>query len=306
MSAVVQINNLSKKFGDFAAVDHLSLEIKKGECFGFIGPRGSGKSTLLRVLYGGTSITTGEAFVLGLNVKDHIIEIKSRIGIVPQQGGIDPELTVLENFQVFSKFYDLQPIHFEESLSSLLRRLKLEDKIDRLLADMTIEDQKRVSLGRALIHKPDLIIVDDIFTELSSRALEDFHQFFQELKNEGLSIILSANGFADLEKVCDRVGIMDYGKLLISGPPVTLKAELIGQEVLEFDAKSADINYYLQKIRENNFDYQVYHNTVHIFVKSPRTLKEAYALISGDRMVLRKPNLGDVYLRLSGALLEAK
>lgn len=306
MTAVVQINNLSKKFGDFTAVNNLSLEIKQNECFGFLGPFGSGKSTLMKSLYGVTPIHSGEAFILGLNIKDHDIEIKSRIGILPQSGGVDPDLTVIENLQVFSRFYDLQAAQLNERAAYLLRFLRLEDKVDKAVYELPLESVRRVSLARSLINSPDLLMIDDFFVGLESKYVEEFVQIFKTLKSEGMTLIMSSQNYTELEKLCDRVGLMDHGRLLISGSPGSLKQELIGQEVLEFDCKPADMNYYLQKIREQGFEYQVYHNTVNIFIKHPKTMKDAYNLVSSDRMLLRKPHLGDVFLRLSGALLEAR
>ncbi|MFN8845790.1 MAG: ABC transporter ATP-binding protein [Bdellovibrionales bacterium] len=300
MSAVVQINNLTKKFGDFTAVQNLTLEMKKGESFGLIGPRGSGKSTVFKLLYGALTLTTGEAFLLGLNVRDHILEIKSRVGIVPQEGGFDPELTVFENLKVLSQFYKFPDSFSKNSVEFNLRRLKLEDKIDNFVSELSYEQTKRLSLARALIHKPELLLVDDFFLGLTESGIKEFIEFFNLLKSEGVSVLHTFESHTYAEILCDRVGLMDHGRILISGTPGSLKSELIGQHILEFESHFSDMNYYLQKIRESDFEYQVYRDTVNVFVRSPRTLKDVYSLISSERITMRKANLADVFLRLSG------
>jgi lipooligosaccharide transport system ATP-binding protein len=305
MSAVVQINNLTKKFGDFTAVQNVSIEVQKGECFGLIGPRGSGKSSILKLLYGALSFSAGEAFLLGLNVRDHIIEVKSRVGIVPQEGGFDPELTVFENLKVFSQFYDLPESFTKNSLELNVRRLKLEDKIDSFVSELNLEEVKRLSLARALIHQPELLLVDDFFVGLSSASILELSEFFKQLRADGVSVLLTFESETLAEVLCDRVGLIDHGRILINGSPDSLKAELIGQHILEFDAKFSDMNYYLQKIRENDFEYQVFKDTINVFVRSPRTLKEVYNIVSSEKITMRKANLGDVFLRLSGRPLES-
>ncbi|MFN9066028.1 MAG: ATP-binding cassette domain-containing protein, partial [Bdellovibrionales bacterium] len=257
-------------------------------------------STVFKLLYGALTLTTGEAFLLGLNVRDHILEIKSRVGIVPQEGGFDPELTVFENLKVLSQFYKFPDSFSKNSVEFNLRRLKLEDKIDNFVSELSYEQTKRLSLARALIHKPELLLVDDFFLGLTESGIKEFIEFFNLLKSEGVSVLHTFESHTYAEILCDRVGLMDHGRILISGTPGSLKSELIGQHILEFESHFSDMNYYLQKIRESDFEYQVYRDTVNVFVRSPRTLKDVYSLISSERITMRKANLADVFLRLSG------
>ena len=145
MTAVVQIKNLIKKYEDFTAVSIASLEINENECFGLIGPQGSGKSSLVQILYGSSSLTEGDAFVLGLNVQDHMSEIKARIGVIPQELILDEELSVIENLKIYAQFYEISEENMTDKISSILRLLKFEDKAEHSIQSLSLFLKKKLS-----------------------------------------------------------------------------------------------------------------------------------------------------------------
>lgn len=303
LDTVVQVKNLVKKYGDFVAVNGISLNIQKGECFGILGPNGAGKSSLLRILYGSSQLTSGDVFILGLNVHNHMSEIKSRIGVVPQDDGLDTDLTVFENLKIFGQFYDLDEKVISEKTDQLLRMMKIEDKADRAVDTLSGGMKRRLAVARGLINSPEILFLDEPTTGLDPQARRWIWDFFKELKNQNSTLVLTTHYMEEAEFLCDRIAIVDHGKILALGTPAELIYEQIGREVVEFDAKSSDLNYYVQKLKAQNFEYQVYHQTVHIFIKDDQSAKDVIQLFSSDRIMIRKPTLNDVFLRLSGSQL---
>ncbi|MFN8791174.1 MAG: ABC transporter ATP-binding protein [Bdellovibrionales bacterium] len=303
LDTVVQVKNLVKKYGDFVAVNGISLNIQKGECFGILGPNGAGKSSLLRILYGSSQLTSGDVFILGLNVHNHMSEIKSRIGVVPQDDGLDTDLTVFENLKIFGQFYDLDEKVISEKTDQLLRLMKIEDKADRAVDTLSGGMKRRLAVARGLINSPEILFLDEPTTGLDPQARRWIWDFFKELKSQNSTLVLTTHYMEEAEFLCDRIAIVDHGKILALGTPAELIYEQIGREVVEFDAKTSDLNYYVQKLKAQNFEYQVYHQTVHIFIKDDQSAKDVIQLFSSDRIMIRKPTLNDVFLRLSGSQL---
>lgn len=303
LDTVVQVKNMVKKYGDFTAVAGLSLEIKKGECFGILGPNGAGKSSLLRILYGSSQLTSGDVFILGLNVNNHMTEIKSRVGVVPQDDGLDTDLTVAENLRIFGQFYDLDPKIVNERSDQLLRLMKIEDKADRAVDTLSGGMKRRLAVARGLINNPEILFLDEPTTGLDPQARRWIWDFFKSLKDQRSTLVLTTHYMEEAEFLCDRIAIVDHGKILALGTPTQLIFEHIGREVVEFDAKTEDMNYYVQKLKSQNFEYQVYHQTVHIFIKEDQFAKDVIQLFSSDRITMRRPTLNDVFLRLSGSQL---
>ncbi len=303
LNTVVQIKNMVKKYGDFTAVAGISLDILKGECFGILGPNGAGKSSLLRILYGSSQLTSGDVFILGLNVNNHMTEIKSRIGVVPQDDGLDTDLTVIENLKIFGHFYDLDDQVVSERSEQLLRLMKMEDRADRAVETLSGGLKRRLAISRGLINNPEVIFLDEPTTGLDPQARRWIWDFFKSLKDQRSTIILTTHYMEEAEYLCDRIAIVDHGQILALGTPADLVRQHIGNEVVEFDAKAEDINYYIQRLKSHGFDYQVYHQTVHIFVKAHQSAKDVIQFFSSDRIMIRKSTLNDVFLRLSGAQL---
>lgn len=302
-STVVHIKNMVKKYGDFPAVEGISLEISQGECFGLLGPNGAGKSTLMRIMYGSSQITSGEVFVLGLNVKQHMSKIKSRIGVVPQEDGLDTDLSVIENLLIYGSFYGLDKKIISERAESLLRLMKMEDRTDRAVETLSGGLKRRLAIARGLINQPDILFLDEPTTGLDPQARRWIWDFFKSLKEQKSTLILTTHYMEEAEYLCDRIAIVDHGKILALGKPAEMIREYIGYEVIEFDCSAKDLNYYVEKVKSQKFEYQVYHQTIHVFMKEHQSAKEVIQHFPSDRVMIRRPSLNDVFLRLSGAQL---
>lgn len=297
---VVEIKGAVKTYGDRRVVDGVSLQIRKGECFGLLGPNGAGKTTTMKMMYGSALLSDGEMYVLGLNVREHIREIKSRIGVVPQDDGLDPDFTVLENLLVFASYNEMTAENAAVKSQELLKWLRLDEYADRPVETLSGGLKRRLAIARSLLNSPELIFLDEPTTGLDPQARVWIWEFFRELKKDRASIVLTTHYMEEAEQMCDRVAIMDQGRILTIGSPAELIRTHVGREVVEFTTTSADLNYYLGRLRSKDLEYQPIHNTVSVFVKEGQDSKQILELIAGDRITIRRPTLNDVFLKLSG------
>ncbi|MBX3041890.1 MAG: ABC transporter ATP-binding protein [Bdellovibrionaceae bacterium] len=297
---VVEIKEAVKTYGDRRVVNGLNLEIRRGECFGLLGPNGAGKTTTMKMMYGSALLTGGEMYVLGLNVKQHIREIKSRIGVVPQEDGLDTDFTVLENLLVYARYHDIRQDQAYSRAQDLLRMVRLEEYADRPVDTLSGGLKRRLAIARSLLNQPELVFLDEPTTGLDPQARLWIWDFFKELKNQNYSVILTTHYMEEAEKMCDRIAIMDHGKVLAIGSPKELIAEHIGREIVDFETKPADLNYYLGRLRSSNLSYQVLNDTVSVLLKENQDSKIVLDLVASERITIRKPSLNDVFLRLAG------
>jgi len=303
MSAVIQIKNLIKKYDDFTAVNIASLEIKKSECFGLLGPKGSGKSSFIKILHGASSLSEGDAYVLGLNVREHMKEIKSRIGIVNDYDIFDEQLTVTENLELFSRFHDIPKSIYTDRISKLLRLLQMEDIADAPTGHLTKGFVRRLAFARALINEPEILLLDSPTHGLSEVEKEWVQNFILSLKNDrNLTILLSTEDYHEVQKICDRLTLIQKGKMISIGPTEVLRNEFVGQNVIEFDCDTKDIHYYIKKLKDQSYDYQVYHKIM-IYFNDDNVAKEILTLFASRRTLLRKSDLNDAFIRLTGQQL---
>lgn len=296
----VGLKDVVKVYGDRRVVDGISLEIRRGECFGLLGPNGAGKTTTMKMMYGSALLTKGEMYVLGLNVKEHIREIKSRIGVVPQDDGLDPDFTVFENLLVFSSYHGVPAAQAREKAHELLKWLRLEEYADRAVETLSGGLRRRLTVARSLVNQPELLFLDEPTTGLDPQARLWIWDFFRDLKKEKASIVLTTHYMEEAEVMCDRLAIMDQGKILAIGSPADLIREHIGSEVVEFETKPQDLNYFLGRLKEHQLGYQVMNNTVSVLIRPGQDSRQAMSLVSGDRITLRRPSLNDVFLKLAG------
>ncbi len=299
-NVAIEIKDLTKKYDDKVAVDGISLEIYKGECFGLLGPNGAGKSTTMKMMYCSALVTSGELYVLGLNVKKNYREIKSRIGVVPQEDGLDPDFTVLENLLVYASFHKIPKSEAELRAQALLRLMKLEEYQDRSVETLSGGMKRRLAIARGLINSPEVIFLDEPTTGLDPQARIWIWDFFKHLKSEKSTLILTTHYMEEAEQMCDRVAIIDNGRILTVGKPRDLIRDLIGKEVVEFDTNPVDLNYYLGRLRAEGFAYQVIKDTVSVLVKENQEGRRVVDLIASDKIYIRKPTLNDVFLKLAG------
>ena len=214
--------NLTKDYNSLRAVDHIDFEISAGECFGFLGPNGAGKTTVMRMIYCFLPVTSGELKVLGLNVSEHPSEIKARMGVMPQDNNLDPDLSVFENLVVYARYFDI-PKKVSSGLAwDLLDFVELRDKANVNIKDLSGGMKQRLILARSLINNPDILILDEPTTGLDPHSRHAVWEKMDHLKSKGTTLILTTHYMEEAEKLCDRVAIMDLGKIVAIDSPRNL------------------------------------------------------------------------------------
>ncbi len=216
---IVTARNLVKEYGALRAVNSIDFDIARGEFFGFLGPNGAGKTSVMRVIYCFMPPTSGEVRVFGINVLEDPSLIKSRIGVMPQDNNLDPDLTVLENLIVYARYFDIPR---KESLPRAMELLdfvelreKAQVKIDHLSGGM----KHRLLLARSVINNPELLILDEPTTGLDPRSRHSVWDKLNSLKEKGTTLVLTTHYMEEAEKLCDRVAIMDSGKIVAIDTP---------------------------------------------------------------------------------------
>ncbi len=219
---IVTIKGVSKDYDSLRAVDNIDLEIKKGECFGFLGPNGAGKTTIMGIIYCFMPPTSGEVRVFDLNVMEKPSEIKARIGVVPQEENLDPDLSVLENLIVYARYFSIPKKESLKRASELLEFVELKEKTDVKINELSGGMKHRLILARALINNPGLMILDEPTVGLDPYSRIYVWERLNALKSKGTTLILTTHYMEEAVKLCDRVAIMDKGKIMDVASPAEL------------------------------------------------------------------------------------
>lgn len=296
---VAEGRNLVKRYGDKTVVNSIRFQIKRGECFGFLGPNGAGKTSTMKMMYCLSPVTSGELYVLGLDVTQRGQDIKKRIGVVPQEDGLDTDFTVLENLLIYASYHNIPAEVAEPRARELLRFMRIDEKstspVDQLSGGM----KRRLAIARGMINGPEMLFLDEPTTGLDPQARLLIWDNLRALKAEGMSMILTTHYMEEAEKLCDRLVIMDNGSFLCEGRPSDLVAEHIGKEVVEFACDDKDKTYFINLVK-GKYDYQVIRNRFHLFIKENQNGKEAVASIHSNDVTIRKATLEDVFLKVAG------
>jgi lipooligosaccharide transport system ATP-binding protein len=220
----VSAKNLTKNYSALMAVDNIDFEISSGECFGFLGPNGAGKTTVMRMIYCFLPVTSGELKVLGLDVSAHPSEIKFKTGVMPQENNLDPDLSVFENLIVYARYFDIQKKVSSKLAWELLDFVELRVKADVSIRDLSGGMRQRLLLARSLINNPEILILDEPTTGLDPHSRHAVWDKMNYLKSKGTTLILTTHYMEEAEKLCDRVAIMDTGKIVAIDSPANLIA----------------------------------------------------------------------------------
>lgn len=219
---IVTAKGLTKDYGTLRAVDNIDFEIMKGECFGFLGPNGAGKTTVMSIIYCFMPPTSGEVKVFDMDVTERPSEIKERTGVMPQDNNLDPDLSVLENLIVYARYFDIPkknslPISWE-----LLDFVELREKADVNIKSLSGGMKRRLLLARALLNRPEMLILDEPTTGLDPHSRHSVWEKLNHLKFNNTTLILTTHYMEEAEKVCDRVAIMDSGRIVAIDSPSRL------------------------------------------------------------------------------------
>jgi len=214
---MLRIENLTKKYGTFLALDHLNLHIEKGELYGFVGPNGAGKTTTMRIVCGLLKATSGEAYVDGVNAITNPEDIKRKVGYVPDFFGVYDNLKVMEYMEFYGSMYGMDKDTVDGISKGLLELVNLADKEDVFVDTLSRGMKQRLCVARALIHNPDLLVLDEPNSGLDPRARFEMKEVLKNLSSMGKTIIISSHILPELSEMCTSIGIMERGRLIVSG-----------------------------------------------------------------------------------------
>ncbi len=230
----VEVENLTKSFGSFCAVDHLNFFVARGEVFGLLGPNGAGKSTLLRMLTTLVPPTSGTARVNGFDIVHAANEVRKSIGVIPQAMTSDLDLSAQENMAIYAKLYGLPREKYRRVIKELLAALDLTAWADKPLKTFSGGMRRRLEIARGLVHEPKLFFLDEPTTGLDPNSRTAVWEMLTRLKSErDLTIIITTHYMDEADRLCDRVAIVDHGRLAALDSPLKLKASIPGQNILE-------------------------------------------------------------------------
>ena len=234
----IKATNLVKKFGDFAAVDHLSFEVEKGEIFGFLGPNGAGKTTTIRMLCTLSSLTEGSAAVAGFDVVKQGSKVREHIGLVSEKMIMYDRLTARENLRLFGELFSIPQAALRERIDELLELVHMEKWADHQIGTFSTGMKQRINVIRALLNEPEILFLDEPTLGLDPQSTSEIRDFARSINDEsGTTIILTTHAMAEADMLCDRISIIDYGKIVALDTPANLKKVITGADtsVIELD-----------------------------------------------------------------------
>jgi lipooligosaccharide transport system ATP-binding protein len=236
-SPLIEARGLTKKFGDFTAVDGIDFEVRRGETFGFLGPNGAGKTSTMRMIGAVSPVTAGTLRVLGLDPAEDAPRIKERMGVVPQQDTLDFELSVYENLLVYGRYFGIQKDVIRKRADELLDFVQLTERRDSRAEPLSGGMKRRLTIARALINEPELLLLDEPTTGLDPQARHVLWDRLYRLKQQGVTQVLTTHYMDEAEQLCDRLVVMDRAKIVAEGSPRELIAEYVQREVVELRFK---------------------------------------------------------------------
>jgi len=219
---IIEAKGLTKYYGSFKAVNAIDFTISKGECFGFLGPNGAGKTTVIRILYCFMPPSSGQVKVFGMDVTEKPSQIKFRLGVMPQEDNLDPDLSVLENLVVYARYFDIPKKTSSPVAWDLLSFMELSDKANKNIKTLSGGMKRRLLLARALINNPELLILDEPSTGLDPHSRHSVWEKLNHLKAKNTTLLITTHYMEEAEKLCDRVAIMDSGRIITIDSPSNL------------------------------------------------------------------------------------
>jgi lipooligosaccharide transport system ATP-binding protein len=303
MAAIIEGRRVVKRYKGFTAVAGVDFSIQAQECFGFLGPNGAGKTTLIRMITCVYPVSEGVLLVDSRDVMKEPRAIKAVLGVVPQEENLDPDLTVLQNLLVYARYFDIPKEVAGRRTLELLELFQLLDRqrsrIDTLSGGM----KRRLLIARALLNEPKILILDEPTAGLDPQARHLVWQKIRYLKGQGVTMILSTHNMEEAAHLCDRLVIMDQGRILAEDRPINLIRQYIGQEVLELRLDTVGKSHVLRQLQSYNVSIEDVGDTLYVFSNDGSLLPQQLMIEGGD-VVRRQATLEDVFLRLTGRELK--
>lgn len=303
--SLISARGLTKNFGDFTAVDGIDFDVAKGESFGLLGPNGAGKSTTMRIIAATSRRTSGTISILGRDPEEHGPQVRAHLGVVPQQDNLDTELTVTENLYIYGRYFGLSKKFVNKKVEELLAFAQLEEKKDVKVEALSGGMKRRLTIARALVSEPDILMLDEPTTGLDPQARHILWDRLFRLKEDGVTLIITTHFMDEAEQLCDRLVVMDKGKIMAEGSPAELIKKYSTREVLEVRFGSDRNKEVAPILREMCDRIEELPDRILLYVEDGEALLEKIVSkkLHPNTSLVRRSSLEDVFLRLTGRSL---
>lgn len=295
-SPAVVASGLTKRYDELTAVDAIDFTVARGETFGFLGPNGAGKSTTMRMIYCRTPLTSGQLLVEGMDVTTQQSRIKSTVGVVPQENNLDPDIDVIGNLLTYARYFRIPGREARVRAVELLQFLGLEEKKHVNVEALSGGMKRRLVLARSLMNNPSVLVLDEPTTGLDPQVRHAMWERLRELRRRNTTVVVSTHYMEEAEKLCDRLQIMDHGKILATGTP----AELITRYAFNYVLEVHDVDGRPLVQTQDQVSGEIHGVTHYYFASAPESLSAVMKQYPGHQSLLRPANLEDVFLRLTG------
>jgi lipooligosaccharide transport system ATP-binding protein len=292
----IEAKNLTKIFGERRAVDGISFSVSSGETFALLGPNGAGKSTTMRMIACRSPLTSGELRIEGFNAKNEDRQIRSVIGVVPQENNLDPDLNVRENLEVYANYYRLEKRKIENRIDELLNFIRLGSRSVSRIEELSGGMKRRLMIARALLHRPRILLLDEPTTGLDPSVRQEIWEKLEELRrSENLTILLSTHYMDEAEKLCQRLLVLSQGMIVAEGAP----RDLIEKEASKYALEVREAAAYPLRPNQNGVRSAVRGSTHLYFADAAEKLLPLMSFYDSSQMIVRPSNLEDVFLQLT-------
>jgi ABC-2 type transport system ATP-binding protein len=301
----IEVTGLTKRFGDFTAVDNVSFSVKRGEIFGFLGANGAGKSTTIRMLIGLLQPTSGTAVVGGYDVAKQPDQLKLSIGYMSQRFSLYDDLTVEQNIRFYGSVYGLKNARLDERMQWALKMAGLQGRESSLTKTLSGGWKQRLALGCAILHEPSIVFLDEPTGGVDPISRREFWELINQLSAEGITVLVTTH-FLDEAEYCNNIILINAGKLIASGSPSELKANYIRHPILEVSGLEGNVVEALELIRDQEWalETSVFGTSLHVMVQEVEEGKRMILQTLGEKSIVPKtiqrivPSLEDVFLYL--------
>ncbi len=302
---VISAKGLRKTYGDFVAVDGINFEVARGEAFGLLGPNGAGKSTTMRMITSTLARTSGELEILGKDPDKFGPEIRAHLGVVPQQDNLDRQLTVWENILVYGRYFGLSRKFLKPKIDELLAFAQLEDKRNVKSEELSGGMKRRLTIARGLVNEPEILLLDEPTTGLDPQARHVLWDRLFRLKELGVTLVLTTHYMDEAEQLCDRLVVMDKGRIMAEGSPAELIKKYSTKEVLEVRFGSSGNAAAAKKLEKLGDRLEVLPDRILVYTENGEKTLEKVTKMGLDPVtsLVRRSSLEDVFLRLTGRTL---
>ncbi len=299
---IIEAHGLTKKFEDLIAVNGISFAVREGEVLGFLGPNGAGKTTTMRMIQCVSPKTSGTLTVAGKDVDKNPREIKNILGVSPQEVNLDPDFTVIENLIIYARYFDIAKKEAERRSDKWLSFFQLQGKKDTLIDKLSGGMKRRLLLARSMLNEPRILILDEPTVGLDPQARHLIWDLLKKLRSEGITIILTTHYMEEAQRLCDRIFVMDSGRILAEGAPKQLIERFVASNVVEA-GNTPEVRECVMR-HERQAQVEVAGETIHIFTNEPKaTLSYLMDECKLESATVRESTLEDVFLKLTGRML---